>query len=245
LLAQRHPGFGDLRVLAMALCRRTGATLGYLGEGANSAGACLAGVLPHRAAGGSPVAAPGLDAAAMLAGGLDAMVLLGLEPEHDSAGGAAALEGLQRCGFVVCLTPYATPAMKAYADVLLPVGTAYETSGTFVNCEGRRQSFAGAARPVGEARPAWKVLRVLANQLGLADFEYQSSEDVRDALLAELGDRESGDLAGSPDVPLRAVALRHEGGVQAPGVYATDMLLRRSRPLQDTAAGRAGGRRLA
>lgn len=239
LLAQRHPGFGDLRVLAAALCRRTGATLGYLGEGANSAGACLAGVLPHRAAGGRPVDAPGLDAAAMLAGGLDAVLLLGLEPEHDSAVGAAALETLGRAGFVACLTPFVTPAMQQYASVLLPVGTAYETSGTFVNCEGRQQGFAGAARPVGEARPAWKVLRVLGNQLGLADFEYQSSAEVRDALLAELDGAET----GMGDIPPREVSLRHEGAMDEPGMYATDMLLRRSRPLQETAEGRAGGRR--
>jgi len=241
LLAQRHPGFGDLRVLAAALCRRTGAVLGYLGEGANAAGACLAGVLPHRAAGGRPVESPGMDAAAMLAGGLDAMLLLGMEPEHDSAAGAAALEALGRSGFVACLTPFVTPAMERYAGVLLPVGTAYETSGTFVNCEGRRQGFTGAARPLGEARPAWKVLRVLGNQVGLADFDYQSSEDVRDALYAAL----DGDEAGAPDIPRREVSLRHEGGVQVPGMYATDMLLRRSRPLQETAEGRAGGRRLA
>ncbi len=239
LLAQRHPGFGDLRVLAAALCRRTGATLGYLSEGANSAGACLAGVLPHRAAGGRPVDAPGMDAAAMLAGGLDAMLLLGLEPEHDSAAGAAALEALGRTGFVACLTPYVTPAMKQYASVLLPVGTVYETSGSFVNCEGRRQGFAGAARPVGEARPAWKVLRVLGNQLGLADFEYQASEEVRDALVATLGGADTG-LA---DIPVREVALHHKGAIDEPGMYATDMLLRRSRSLQETAEGRAGGRR--
>ena len=241
LLAQRHPGFGDLRVLAAALCRRTGATLGYLGEGANSAGACLAGALPHRAAGGRPVDAPGRNAAEMLAGGLDALLLLGVEPEHDSAAGVAALDALRGTGFVACLTPFVTPAMKEYASVLLPVGTAYETSGTFVNCEGRRQGFAGAARPVGEVRPAWKVLRVLGNQLGLADFEYQSSTDVRDALDAELGQGGNEVI----NVPLRAVALRHEGGVAAPGMYATDMLLRRSRPLQATAEGQAGGRRFA
>jgi NADH-quinone oxidoreductase subunit G len=239
LLAQRHPGYCDLRMLADALCRRTGAMLGYLGEGANSAGACLAGVLPHRAAGGRPVSAPGMDAAAMLAGGLDAMLLLGLEPEHDSAAGAAALEALGRTGFVACLTPFVTPAMKQYASVLLPVGTAYETSGTFVNCEGRQQGFAGAARPVGEARPAWKVLRVLGNQLGLADFEYQSSEEVRQALESELAQAQASVAAGGP----REVALHHAGATDEPGMYATDMLVRRARPLQETAEGRAGGRR--
>jgi NADH-quinone oxidoreductase subunit G len=129
--------------------------------------------------------------------------------------------------------------MKRYASVLLPVGTAYETSGTFVNCEGRRQSFAGAARPVGEARPAWKVLRVLGNQLGLEGFDYLSSEDIRADLDAVL----AGIEGEAPELPLRAVSLRHAGGIAEPGAYATDALLRRSRPLQETAEGREGGRR--
>jgi NADH-quinone oxidoreductase subunit G len=239
LLAARHPGLGDLRVLAAALCRRTGATLGSLTEGANSAGASLAGVLPHRDVGGQPCADPGLDSAAMLSGGLDALVLLGCEPELDSAAGPAALETLAKTGFVACLTPYASAEMKRYASVLLPVGTAYETSGTFVNCEGRQQRFAGCARPVGEARPAWKVLRVLGNHLGLDGFEHLSSEDVRKELEARLADIEH----TAEEFPLRDVSLRHEGGVVEPGMYATDMLLRRSRPLQETREGLEGGRR--
>ena len=238
LLAQRHPGYGDLRALAEALCRRTGAVLGHLGEGANSVGASLAGVLPHRGVGGRPVDAVGMDAGRMLAGGLDALLLLGLEPEADSAAGVAALEVLGRTGFIACLTPYVTEQMKGYASVLLPVGTAYETSGTFVSCEGHRQVFNGAARPVGEARPAWKVLRVLANQLGLEGFDYQSSEEIRAEFDAQLA-------ATGPVTPAEAprnVALEHAGGVHEPGMYATDMLLRRSQPLQETAAGREGGR---
>ncbi|MFU8895972.1 MAG: NADH-quinone oxidoreductase subunit NuoG [Gammaproteobacteria bacterium] len=239
LLAQRHPGYSDLRVLASALCARTGAVLGYLSEGANSAGASLAGVLPHRELGGRASTQTGLDAGAMLAGGLDALVLLGLEPEHDSAAGDQALAALAKTGFVACLTPYVTPAMRTYASVLLPIGTAYETSGTFVNCAGHHQVFAGAAAPVGEARPAWKVLRVLGNQLGLEGFAYQSSGEVRD----ELEIRLAGGTADAPAVALRDVALSHPGVVDEPGMYAGDMLLRRSRPLQETAEGQAGRRR--
>jgi NADH-quinone oxidoreductase subunit G len=241
LAAQRHPAYADLKVLAAALSRLTGARLGYLGEGANSAGACLAGALPHRAAGGQRVEAPGLDAGAMLAGGLDAVMLLSCEPEHDTAAGEASLAALARAEFVACLVPYVTPAMKEYAHALLPVGTAYETSGTFVNCEGRWQSFTGAARPVGEARPAWKVLRVLGTQLGLDGFDYMSSEEAREELRARL---DASTLA-SPEVALRRVGLRHDGAWSEPGPYATDMLLRRSRPLQETRIGRAGGRRRA
>jgi len=239
LLAERHPGLGDLRVLATALCRRTGATLGYLTAGANSAGASLAGVLPHRDVGGQPRANPGLNSARMLSGGLDALVLLACEPELDSAAGPAALEALANAGFVACLTSYASAEMKRYASVLLPVGTAYETSGTFVNCEGRQQRFAGSARPVGEARPAWKVMRVLGNQLELDGFEHLSSEDV----WAELEGRLAAGRHAVEELPLRGVSLRHEGELTEPGMYATDMLLRRSRPLQETREALEGGRR--
>ena len=239
LLAQRHPGFADLQVLAAALCRRTGAVLGYLTEGANSAGASLAGVLPHRDAGGQPRQNPGMHAAGMLSGGLDALVLLGCEPESDSAAGQAALDALAKTGFVACLTPYVTAEMKRYASVLLPIGTAYETSGTFVNCEGRHQGFAGSARPVGEARPAWKVLRVLGNQLALEGFDYMSSEEIR----SELDTLLTGIERVERDVPPRNVSLRHAGQLTEPGMYATDMLLRRSQPLQETREGREGGRR--
>ena len=239
LLAQRHPGYADLRALAAALCRRTGATLGDLSEGANAAGASLAGALPHRDVGGRPALHVGLDAAQMLAGDLEALVLHACEPELDCAAGAASLAALERAKFVACLTPWLGARMKEYAHVLLPVGTAYETSGTFVNCEGRWQSFAGAARPVGEARPGWKVLRVLGNRLGLEGFEYLSSADVR----AELEGRLAAGMGVPAESSPRAVALRHEAEFAEPGMYATDMLLRRSRPLQETSAGRAGGRR--
>jgi NADH-quinone oxidoreductase subunit G len=79
----------------------------------------------------------------------------------------------------VVLTPFKSQAMLDYAAVLLPVSPFSETSGTFVNTEGRVQSFFAAAKPLGEARPAWKVLRVLGNLLEQAGFDYNSSEDVR------------------------------------------------------------------
>jgi NADH-quinone oxidoreductase subunit G len=177
----------------------------------------------------------------MLAGGLDAVMLLSCEPEHDSAAGEATLASLATAEFVTCLTPYATPAMKEYADALLPVSTAYETSGTFVNCEGRWQSFAGVARAVGEARPAWKVLRVLGTQLGLTGFDYMSSEEAREELRAIL----DASKAEAPEMALRRVSLHHDDAWTEPGPYATDMLLRRSRPLQEASIGQAGGRRRA
>ena len=110
---------------------------------------------------------------------LAGLLLLNVEPEHDCADGRRAVAALEAAGFVLALSPYLSPALEAHADVVLPVGTFAETAGTFVNCEGRWQSFNGVAAPVGASRPAWKVLRVLGNLLQVPDFDYESAEDVR------------------------------------------------------------------
>src|SRR5215469_8142258 len=164
-LAARHPAFADLRALAAALAQITAATLGRIAEGGNAAGAYLAGAVPHRAAGMKALAAPGLNAREMLSAPLRAYVLFGgVEPSGDTQY-AEALRNLAQAELVVAITPYASEELKRLAHVLLPMGTFAETSGTFVNCEGIWQSQAGAALPVGEARPGWKVLRVLGNVL--------------------------------------------------------------------------------
>ncbi|HNW79179.1 MAG TPA: NADH-quinone oxidoreductase subunit NuoG, partial [Candidatus Competibacteraceae bacterium] len=177
-LAVAHPAYAQLRALAVFIARCSGATLGYLPEAANSAGGWLAGALPHRLPGAKPAPRAGLDAQAMLADPRKAYVLVGIEPELDCWDGAAALNALQGAELVVALSPYASAVTKRYARVILPVATFAETSGTYVNAEGSWQSFTGASRPFGEARPAWKVLRVLGNLCGLQSFEYLGSEDV-------------------------------------------------------------------
>jgi NADH-quinone oxidoreductase subunit G len=230
--AWRHGAFADLRALAGELARVTGAAHGLLPDGANAAGAALAGALPHRRAGGAAAAAAGLDVAAMLAAPLQAyLVFGGIEPEFDLAAPSAAAT-LRQAGFVAAATPYATDAMKAWADVLLPVGTFAETSGTFVNAEGRWQSWAGCIKPLGEARPGWKVLRVLGNLLALDGFDYDSSEEVREELRGCLGT-----VATAP-------VTREIGVVAVPAlrevpIYGGDAVVRRSAPLQRTSLARA------
>src|SRR6185437_16186222 len=157
------------------------ATFGWLGDGANAVGAQLVG------ANGKPGA---LGAARMLAvdSPIKAFLLLNVEPSLDSADGDAALEALGRAELVVALTPFKPRAGDDVADVLLPVAPFTETSGTFVNAEGRVQSFHGVVKPLAETRPAWKVLRVLGNLLELDGFDFESSEEVREAAL---GDRET------------------------------------------------------
>ena len=220
-----------LRGLAACLADLTGATLGTLDEGANPAGAWLAGVIPHREAHGVPTARAGLDARAMLEAGLDAWVLMGLEPELDCAEGARAREALNRAQFVVSLGTHRSEAMSEYANVILPIAAFAETDGTFVNLSGTWQSFAAAAPPWADSRPAWRVLRVLGNLFELAGFEQETIDDVR-AQFGEPGP------AGTPGWPLpRNLPQPAEDGIEriAPvPIYAADALVRRSQPLQAT-----------
>jgi NADH-quinone oxidoreductase subunit G len=222
-LAQRHPAFGSLRGLAAELAALTGATLGILAEGANAAGAHLAGAVPDAGA---------LDAGQMLTNSLHSYVLLGVEPQADSlsASAAAALAGAR---FVVALTPYASDELKAVATVMLPIGSFAETSGTYVSLEGRWQSFGGAAQPVGEARPAWKVLRVLGNLLGLQGFAQSTSEEV----LAEA--RAAADGAAPQAVPQGGgvVTVAADAIVTDVPLYQIDALVRRATALQATRDG--------
>src|SRR5690606_26140385 len=152
----------------------------------------------------------------------------------DSAVPGIALAALQAAEQVVAFTPFVTEAMKAYATVLLPIGTFGETSGTFVNGAGQVQSFTGVVPPKGEARPGWKVLRVLGNLLDVPDFDYMDSTEVRDASLnGATYFKPDNRYMGKHTVALPAAA---NGFRVIPEVclYATDGLVRRSGSLQLT-----------
>ena len=246
--AAAHPRAAELRALARAVARGTGARLGFLSDGPNGAGAALAGMLPHRGPGGAPVASPGLDAAAMLEAKLPAYLLLGVEPELDCADSGAALAALGAARSVVALTGYVTPAMEAYASVLLPIGLFTETPGTFCNAEGRRQRYEAATTPPGEARPAWRILRVLANRLEVAGFDYETVEDVRAEADTAIGEAAPPDNLAGPEAgalaPAGALAGEAEEGADTAAprlwrvgdvpLYAVDPLVRRAGALQRT-----------
>jgi len=255
-LAARDTEFAAIRALTAVIAEATGTRAGYLSEGANSAGAHLAGVLPHRKAGGVRRESPGLDASRMPDAELDTLLLFGIEPEPDHAAGPQAVERLtSQSGFVASMTAFTSPDLLQAADLLLPIGTFAETSGTFVNCEGRWQSFGGVASPVGESRPGWKVLRVLGNLLDLDGFEYQTSEAVRDELRAHLGQIEerhagSADSRTKEDVDnsYRGTGVLHRAGSADNAadsdvpMYEVDPLVRRATALQLTPeAARARG----
>jgi len=228
--AVQHPQAATLQALAQWLAEQTGATLGFLGESANTVGAQLAGAQPLQG---------GLNAGQMLAGkALKALVLLGVEPEFDSANPAAALAAVQGAEMVVSLSSFKTAASE-YADVILPIAPFSETSGTFVNAEGRVQSFHGAVKPLGDARPAWKVLRVLGTMLGLEGFAYETSEEVKARALGDLAALPAKlNNATSASINLNASTGGLERLADVP-IYSADALVRRSPSLQATADAKA------
>jgi len=173
----------------------------------------------------------GLHAGQMLSQPMKALLLLNVEPAYDGADPAAVRSALQGAGLVVALTPFRDAAVDN-ADVLLPIAPFSETSGTFVNAEGRVQSFVGVVRPFGEARPAWKVLRVLGNLVGLP-FEHDSAEAVRDEALAATD--EATRLSNAPaGAPKPAAPLRGLERVADVPIYCSDALVRRAAALQAT-----------
>ena len=238
-LAQRHPSYSELKSLAAMLAELCDASAGCLTEGANAAGAYLAGAVPHHVPGGAQAGTPGLSARAMLESSLPAYVLFGaIDPASDFAADAHALAAAQ---LVVAVTTHLPEALRATAHVVLPIGSFAETSGTFVNVEGRWQSWAGAAKLLGEARPGWKVLRVLANLLNLPGMEYVSSDEIRDALKAQCGTRieaSANGVGAAAAVGVLPAGLAAAGSWVDIPPYQSDALVRGSEALSKTKDGR-------
>jgi len=253
-LAQHHPRYADIWKLAQHIAQISDARFGVLGEAANSVGAYIAGAVPfgnHNAdTAGGRHGGQGANASQML--GMDdsmsgigckAYVLLNLEPELDSYNPQRALKALAAADLVVMMSAYKSHAaiQENYADVLLPIAPFTETSGTFISTEGRVQSFNGVVAPLGETRPAWKVLRVLGNILQLDGFDYETPEQVRADVLPA-GNDVSAWLNNSPGSlavsPIEA-SKENKGseGLQRIGevpIYQADLIVRRAESLQRT-----------
>ncbi|MFM7484844.1 MAG: NADH-quinone oxidoreductase subunit NuoG [Burkholderiaceae bacterium] len=229
--AAHHPQTAQLHALAQWIAQHTHAKFGYLTEAANTVGGYLANALPaDRSVAQSFFDQP-----------KKAYLVLHAEPALDCANPQQARAALDQAEMVVVMSPY-QHGME-YADVLLPVSPFSETSGTFVNAEGRVQGFNGSTRPLADTRPAWKVLRVLGNLLSLGGFNYESSEDIRAELL---GARSidavdvSGRLNNLCDVSLpspAAASTEPERAADVP-LYFTDAIVRRAASLQQTADAR-------
>lgn len=232
-LGLNSPQASRLIALGKFISRCVGGKFGLLTEGANAAGGWLAGCLPHRLPAGQALADPGLTAIEMSRQPLSGMLLLNLEPELDAAAGQDLLNNLRKIPFVVALTPFHSEILKEVAHVILPVVPFTENAGTYINAEGRWQSFSETVKPLGEARPAWKVLRVLAESLDLEGFAYDSIQEVL-AELKPLGPLDSEKAYLGETCPLDLGLLARNQLVRIAPVprYTNDSLVRRAKALQ-------------
>lgn len=231
--AAHHPQASQIHAAAQWIARHVDAKFGYLTEAANTVGGYIANATPGK----------GANALQMLAEPRKAYVILHAEPELDCHDPQIARSALEKAEMVVMMTPYKHGL--DYADVLLPVAPFSETSGTFVNCEGRAQGYNGSVKPLGETRPGWKVLRVLGNLLGLQGFEYETSEDIRAEILGSK-QAEDADLAqrlnNQADVDPKASKSSDQNGLERIAdvpVYFTDAIVRRAESLQLTTSAQA------
>ncbi|GAB2890209.1 NADH-quinone oxidoreductase subunit NuoG [Uliginosibacterium flavum] len=221
-LAAQHPNAASIHILSAEIARLASASFGILGEAAGSVGGYLTKAVPTI----------GLNARQMVESPRKAYILLGVEPALDCADGAVAKAALAQAGTVIHIGSFVGDAAE-YADVMLPSAPFTETSGSFVNTEGRLQSFNAVVKPLGETRPAWKVLRVLGNLFALDGFDFESSDAVRDEVLAgDFSARLSNVVSGVvPKADAEPTGLQRITDI---GIYSTDPLARRSPPLQKT-----------
>jgi len=230
--AAHHSQASQLLALCNWIGEQTGATVGYLTEAANTVGAQWVRALPE---------AGGLNAGQMLGGALKGVLLLNTEPEFDSAAGKRASAALAKADMVVTLSPFKTN--MEFSDVLLPIAPFTETSGSFVNAEGRLQSFHAVVRPLGETRPGWKVLRVLANLMDLSGTGFETSQEVLAQITGMTGDSSAvpvEQLNNHSDAVVSDLAGVAGEAPAAAAIYQLDGLVRRSPSLQATRDGLAG-----
>ncbi|MBA2412136.1 MAG: NADH-quinone oxidoreductase subunit G [Burkholderiaceae bacterium] len=221
--ALQHPQATQISAWAQRIARATGAVVGKLTDGANTVGGHVVGARPLRG---------GLNARTMIEQPRKAYLLWNLEPEYDTADPSATSRALKTADTVIAFSVYRNGALD-YADVILPITPFTETAGTFISCEGRVQSFNGTVRPAGEARPGWKVLRVLGNLLGIEGFEYETSDQVRiEAVPADLVSKFLNETDILPIKPQSALNVTER--IADIPIHFSDSIVRRSPPLQAT-----------
>lgn len=229
-----HPHAAVLRSLALLICELSGTKYMELPLGGNNAGAWLAGAVPHRDAAGKKRATPGLTVFDAFNKGLKAYLLMGVEPSLDYANPQLARKALEKAQFVTVLSTFKNANMEQYADVILPIAPFTETSGTYVNVEGRWQSFNGCVQPFEEVRPGWKVLRVLGNFFELDGFDYNSTDEIRyDVKQAAHTSEKWQRQWHLPRSFTKANGAMYR--ISAWPVYRVDSMVRRSEPLQRSA----------
>lgn len=229
---QEHPQAEVVNWLAESLAAVTDSDWGYMTQGCNAAGNKIAGAVPCQSAAGGK-SEEGKNAKQMIQDGMKGYMLVNCEPDVESVWSEQALENLKAADCVIALTPFSDGRVSEYADVMLPIAGCYETSGTYINVEGKWQSFTAAVKAPGETRPGWKVLRVLANLLELNGFEYESSTQVIEELREKFDAVGDARIARKVPPPLMVVS-EQETTRESLGLYMVDPMVRRAKALQQT-----------
>lgn len=230
-LALNHPQASLIRWLVALIAKVTQSKIGLLTEGSNTAGAWIAGAIPHRSAGGETIKAVGLNAKTMLQDKRQAYLLLNVEPEFDCANAVVAMKALEEAKFVISLSVFKNAVIEKHADVILPIAPFTETAGTFVNVAGQWQTFRGVADAYEESRPAWKVLRVLGNLFHLQGFDYESADEVLQELTVGMQQDPVEVKEHKGSLIKKEKLLSRIGEIP---IYAGDGLVRRAPALQKT-----------
>jgi len=226
-VARMQSDYAELARLAAMLAKATGAKLSILPMSANEVGAHQIGFLPRKVD----------HAGEMLQDGKKVMILLGVEPEYDSLYGELALQALEQAELVINLTAFETEVMRRYSDILLPITTYFETAGTFVNAHGQWQSFKVSAEAPGDAKPAWKILRVLGNMLDVDGFDYVHADQVREEAQSQCQTLAAPEAFADRNVKINLQHSTEMEIVPRLSLYSVDPIVRRSQPLQQAAGG--------
>lgn len=233
--AVSHPNLSLLMQLSEAIASMTESSLGYLSESANTAGACLAGALPHRLPAGAGSENVGQNTAQILSSPHKVLMLMGLDPMLDIAGGAAVKQALNNNDFIISINSFNNDFNNNHADLILPLATHLETSGTFVNVEGLWQPFKGCVKAAGDSRQGWKILTALAQVLLPADdYSYSESTAIRNELKNQCRDLQLNNfvaISSNSKLPTRPRTLQR---ISETAIYSVDEMVRHSQALQAT-----------
>ncbi len=233
-IAKSHPQYSLIQQLVQAISNITNIKIGFLSGSANEVGAQLVGCVPYKGFLNNKVKS-GMDVMQMLTNPRKGYVLFNTELERDVYNSSLALAALKNAKSVTVISPYINEHIREYADVILPITPFTETAGSYINMQGDWQKFNGVTTPLGDSKPGWKVIRVLANILNLNGFDYDSIDGVREEIssLNENKDHLNNHISINK-IKITTPELQNLVRVGTKGYYNTDSIVRRASSLQQT-----------
>jgi len=174
----------------------------------------------------------GKNALQILSSDLTAFVLFDVYPNFDCIDSENAIEHLSRDdAFVVVMNSFEDESVLSFANVILPIASFYETSGTHINVDNIAQSYGASVKSAGESKPGWKVIKVLADLLNLEGFDFTDSQQIADEALSLTPS------VSEIEVPIGNSEMPKVTTVWQYTPYACDVVVRHASSLQQTQIG--------